>query len=148
MKTTTYCTPAKTRVFGFTLIELMIVVLIMSILGAIAYPGYRNYVLRAARSEGKASLVTVASKQEQFFQNNKTYTTDISGDLNEATMSETGKYTITAAADAGCTIATCYLLTATRAGGQTDDSDCGDFTLNSAGTKGVLNATKSASECW
>ena len=138
---------------GFTLIELMIVLTVLSIIAIIALPGYRDYVKRAARSEGKAMLVTAASAEEQFFLNNKTYTTTITGTtgLNMSNMSESGKYQLTVAAgttaNPGCAITTCFTLTATPQGGQTDDTECGNFTLESDGTKGV-SGTGGVTECW
>ncbi len=62
---------------GITLLELMIVVVIISILTAIAYPNYREYVTRAKRTEAKAALLQIATQQERFYLQNNTYTTDM-----------------------------------------------------------------------
>jgi len=51
---------------GFTLIELMIVVVIIGILAAIAIPNYQNYVRRTICEDAKASLVSVASALERY----------------------------------------------------------------------------------
>ena len=142
--------PTANKEAGFTLIELMIVVLIVSILGFIALPGYRNYSLRAARAEGKAMLVTAASKEEQFFLNNKTYTVTIAttAGLNMPNLSESGKYQLSITAGATGSITSSYLLTATPQGGQTDDLDCYTFTLGSDGMKGIVTGTAAVTECW
>jgi len=142
--------PTANKEAGFTLIELMIVVLIVAVLGFIALPGFRDYSIRAARAEGKAMLVTASSKEEQFFLNNKTYTVTIAGitGLNMATLSESGKYQLSITAGTTGNIATSYLLTATPQGGQTDDLDCYTFTLGSDGTKGIVTGTAAATECW
>lgn len=58
---------------GFTLIELMIVVAIISILTAIALPSYTNYVVRGKIPEATAQLASMQVKMEQFFQDNHTY---------------------------------------------------------------------------
>jgi type IV pilus assembly protein PilE len=62
---------------GVTLMELMIVVVIISILTAIAYPSYRQYVAKAKRNEAKSCLLQIATLQERFYLQNNTYTTDM-----------------------------------------------------------------------
>lgn len=51
---------------GFTLIELMIVVVIISILMAIAVPSYREYVERSERSQAMAELEAAAQAMERY----------------------------------------------------------------------------------
>ncbi|HBP5388065.1 TPA: prepilin-type N-terminal cleavage/methylation domain-containing protein, partial [Pseudomonas aeruginosa] len=51
---------------GFTLIELMIVVVIIAILAGIAYPSYDEYVKRGNRTEGQALLSEAAATQERY----------------------------------------------------------------------------------
>ena len=58
---------------GFTLVELLIVVTIVALLAVIAIPSYTNYIVRAKRQAASQLLLTVASRQEQFFMDNKTY---------------------------------------------------------------------------
>lgn len=58
---------------GFTLIELMITIAIISILAAIAVPAYNDYVQRGKIAEATAQLATMAVKLEQYFQDNRTY---------------------------------------------------------------------------
>jgi type IV pilus assembly protein PilE len=58
---------------GFTLVELMVVVVIASVLAAIAVPSYRDYVKRGKIPEATAGLATRRVQMEQFFQDNKTY---------------------------------------------------------------------------
>ncbi len=62
---------------GVTLLELMIVLVIISILAAIAYPNYREYIIRAKRTEAKAALLQIATQQERFYLQNNSYTQDL-----------------------------------------------------------------------
>ena len=58
---------------GFTLIEMMIVVAVIGILGAIALPAYHNYVIRGKIQEATSTLAANRVRLEQFFQDNRTY---------------------------------------------------------------------------
>ena len=59
---------------GVTLLELMIVVVIIGILTAIAYPNYREFAARAKRTEARALLMEIAVNQERWYlQNNTDY---------------------------------------------------------------------------
>ena len=57
----------RKKTAGFTLIELMIVVAIIGIVAAIAYPSYSQYILRSHRSEGMTFLAQAVANQERFF---------------------------------------------------------------------------------
>lgn len=140
---------------GFTLMELMIVVAIIGILAAIAYPSYQDYVLRSGRSDGQAWLMRIMQAQERFYSQNQTYTTNLgAGGLamgvaaNAAVISEDQRYSITAAACANVTIATCVMLSAAPQGAQARDNECGTLTLNSRGTKGEGGTAASFQDCW
>ena len=58
---------------GFTIIEVMIVVVIVAILAAIAIPSYTQYVTRSKIAEATSTLMSQRVKMEQFFQDNRTY---------------------------------------------------------------------------
>ena len=58
---------------GFTLVELMIAVVIVSILAAIALPAYSNYVKRGKISEATTNLSGLRVSMEQYYQDNRTY---------------------------------------------------------------------------
>ncbi len=130
---------------GFTLIELMIVVAIIGILAAIAYPSYDEYVKRGNRTEGQAFLSDVAARQERYFSQNNVYVTD-DADIAKLGLSNanspTSKYTLaiaTAADDGG------YTLTANQ---QFNDTKCGNLSLNALGVKGRSGTGKTLEECW
>jgi len=64
-------TPKTRR--GFTLIELMIVVAVVAILGAISLPAYTDFVIRGKIPDATSNLATKRVQLEQFFQDNRTY---------------------------------------------------------------------------
>ncbi len=120
---------------GFTLIEIMIVVVIVSILAMIAVPAYNDSVNKARRTDGQAALMDIMARQERYFTENSTYTTNLS-DLNiSSASSQEGYYTISLAA-CGSDIAICVIATATPGAAQADD---GWMTLDSTGAKDSEN---------
>ncbi len=134
---------------GFTLIEVMIVVAIIGILAAIAYPSYDEYIKRGHRSEGMAQLNDIAARQERYYAQAHTYIT-ASADLDKLGLivssgkveSATGKYAVTVDKvdkDGG------YTLTATQNFG---DTKCGNLTLNALGTKDRSGSGKTINDCW
>jgi type IV pilus assembly protein PilE len=126
------------RATGFSLIELMIVVVIVGILMGISIPAYQGYVMRSHRTDAHSSLLDIAARQERFVAQRNTYTTVVAAgtglNMGSAT-SEEGYYTLVAAACAGGVIANCYLITATAAGSQANDTGCTAITYDSAGSK-------------
>ena len=123
---------------GFSLIELMIVVIIIGVLLGISIPAYQGYVMRSHRTDAHSSLLDIAARQERFVAQRNAYTTVIAAatGLNMGSAnSRDNYYTLAAAACTGGVIANCYLITATAAGNQANDTGCTAITYDSAGTK-------------
>src|SRR5688572_30003429 len=87
-------TPNRRRMLGITLLELMIVILVIGVLGAIAIPSYRQYMMRAQRTEAKTALLRIAANQERFYLTNRTYSGNPALLGFVGGLSERGTYTI------------------------------------------------------
>jgi type IV pilus assembly protein PilE len=68
-----FSTGSRRPAAGFTLIELMIVVAVVGILAAVAYPLYTDYVQRSRIMEATSTMNDMRVRMEQFFQDNRTY---------------------------------------------------------------------------
>jgi type IV pilus assembly protein PilE len=78
---------------GFTLIELMVVVAVISILASIAYPSYTSAVLKGKRAEAKTALAELLQQQERFMTQKNCYlafTTDTRGTAVATAVSACG----------------------------------------------------------
>jgi len=130
--------------YGFTLIELMIVVVIIGVLAAIAIPAYQDYGKRARRADAKHALLDASLNQEKWRANNSSYaSTTVSVWSNTGALSLDGYYTI----DAVSGTASQYSITATPvAGGLQAGDDCGTFAIDANGedTTGSFADT----DCW
>lgn len=126
---------------GFTLIEMMIVVVILGILVSIALPSYQEHVRKGYRAEGQAFLNDVAARQERYNSQNNTYITAVSDEnlrkLGVAAQSQTKRYTLSLASTNG------YTLTATPT---FSDPKCGNLTLDAQGVRDVTSGDKDY--CW
>lgn len=124
---------APGRSQGFTLIELMVAVAIIGILAGLAWPSYRNYVMRANRSAAQQFMLDIANREEQYMLDARSYATGSSAltSLNLTVPTAVSpNYTLSVAAVTGPPVG--YLITATAIGNQLTD---GNLTLSSAGTK-------------
>ena len=134
------------RVRGFTLLELMIVVVIIAILAAIAIPAYGRYAFRAHRVDGQELLLRIATAQERYYSTNNAY-----GSLNDVGFanpnSEKGYYSAAMVVSAA---STAFVATATGVGEQSKDV-CGPLSIDNAGNKTPAPASASSNSngsCW
>lgn len=142
--------PAK----GFTLIELMTVILIVGILLSIGVPAYRDFVIRAQRTEAKTTLLRVQAEQEKFYMQNNTYTTDVNNPPPIGLgipASENVYYNIGIVAGAGG-LTVGYTVSATPAAGspQLADDQCALFSVTQSGVRYAESntAVDETQACW
>lgn len=127
------------RQTGFTLIELMIVVAVVGILAAIAYPSYLNYIEKSRRADAMNALAEIRIEQEKWRANNTTFTANLAS-LGISTESRDGHYdlSITTADASG------FTAEADPKGAQAGDTDCDPFRVTRSGP----DYAAADEECW
>jgi len=135
---------------GMTLIELMIVVAIIGIISAVAYPSYRDYVTSTNRAAANGDLLEISQWMERYFTANGRYT-NASGTAPAlpftTSPSDSSDVNYNISIPNGSVAAASYIIQAEPVGGQQDD-DCGTLTLDQTGAKGQSGAGMTVSDCW
>src|SRR5690554_3387041 len=117
---------------GFTLIELMIVVVIIGILSSIALPSYQQYTMRANRTDGMSAIQMLLDAQERYYADHISYTADLTKlGLADPYATPEGHYSIKASSCGGG-LSQCVELTTTAQGSQAKD---GNLVANTQGKK-------------
>lgn len=153
----------RPAVSGFTLVELLIVVVIIGILAAVAYPSYQRWTTETRRSDAHIALSQLANDLEKFYSEcNGAYTTNITPTPRSCTAPATGtlgrgatgdrspnsSYSLaialppTAGVPAGG-----YRITATPLGQQlANDKECTTLVLDSTGLRSATGSN--TARCW
>lgn len=143
---------------GFTLTELLVVVMIVSILVGMGLPGYRDFIQRSGRTDASTALLKMQALQEKFYLQNGIYASNAqlagappAGLGFVGAKTKHGYYNLTLVPDvAGLAVG--YTATAAIAAGgkQADDSDCAAFSVDQNGRRGANGGFNPADveECW
>ncbi len=147
---------------GFTLLEVMVVVVIAGLLLAIAIPSYRNHVVRTNRANAESFMSQVGSKEEQIMLDMRSYQAVTSNAAFANTPANGGiglsmspnissNYNIVVTVTAGPPPT--YTITATPINPPQNDTLCQVLTLNNVGAKGIASnggtaPTGNAQQCW
>ena len=147
---------------GFTLIELMVVVVIATVLLSIAVPSYMSQVRQSRRTEAKTAVLDLASREERYFSTNGAIYSTTPADLGytggafPAPVATDNYYTITVCSpaancdpNANPPAAPSYYITATPVAGssQASDAQCQSFSVDSTGQQFSTGSLPSQ-QCW
>ncbi|MET0856664.1 MAG: type IV pilin protein [Telluria sp.] len=126
---------------GVTLIELMVVLVIIGIISAIAYPSYTRHVLKSNRSNAQAMLMENAQFLERYYTVNNSYAgaAVVSAVVPKGATGTAIKYNVSFSVTPTAAV---YTVQAVPANSQTGDA-CGTMTLAHTGAQ-----TPTTGRCW
>lgn len=133
---------------GFSLIEMMVVMVIAAVLFGLALPAYTSYMQKTRRTDAKVALTTIAAQQERYFLKNNQYagSTTALGYSANPHISDEGYYSVVVTTTDGSD----FTATATAIGVQDEDADCATLTIADTGQKTAQSegAADTSSVCW
>ena len=152
MKPQVFQTAASGRQFrhaGFSLVELLVVLVIMGVLSAVALPAYTRYVQRGHRTEAMAALLESQHFMERYYSANGQYLSPANAVplLPQRLQGIPSQGTVRYQLSVREATLNSYVLQAVPEGSMAGDV-CGSLTINQTGLRGVLNSTRSVAECW
>ncbi len=123
---------------GFSLLELMIVVAIVGILAAVAYPSYQTYLRRSNAAAAQGFMLNVAQREEQYLLDARQYAVittnaEFGTLLSVSVPTEVSKFYTVRVANVGGNVRT-YLITAAPIAG-TMQAAQSTLSLDNLGTK-------------
>jgi type IV pilus assembly protein PilE len=146
--------PVRSR--GFTLTELMVVVVIVTILALIAIPSYNAQIRKSRRTEAKTAVLELASREEKYFSTANSYSTDptqlgYSATAGATFPQSTGQYyqiNVQVPDPSWAGTGPSYVITASPSTGspQNSDTQCTSFSVTQTGVETATGTLGDA--CW
>jgi type IV pilus assembly protein PilE len=144
---------AVKRSDGFSLIELMTVLVVIAVLAVIVFPSYQAYILKSHRPTAINAILDAASREARYYTTNNSYTTSMTAlgypaDPNPVSDSTSSHYydiSVASVTAGTSTTPAAFTIQAVPQGNQATDT-CGNFTYTDLGVKAVSSG--SLSDCW
>jgi len=151
---------------GITMVEMMVVVVIASILLAVAVPSYMNQVRQSRRTDARTSLLDLAGREERYFSTNAAAYTSVAANLGYPGFGTgnpvgSGYYYVSSVCSPACAPSAVpapsytIIILPLPGSSQVNDTACQGFAVDSTGaqyaeTGGAWNTTAVASGayCW
>lgn len=136
----------RSRQRGYTLLELLLTVSIVTIVTSIALPSYQNHVRRSHRGDAMSALMRIANAQEKFYLQNNTYSNSLADLDVEETQND--YYTL---ALSGVDVNGFTATASIKAGGaQVGDDLCTQFGIDATGALSARNngGGDTTTQCW
>ena len=147
---------------GFTLIEMMIVLAIIGVIAAIAFPSYQESVRKSRRAEARGQLLEVAQYLQRLYSQNDSFSADRSGTAatiptalaivprtaTAGTQAYDISFTTAASGSTNPSVSAFQIQAVRSANGPMARDKCGDFVVDNTGARNMLNTNETAANCW
>jgi type IV pilus assembly protein PilE len=142
--------PPRRTLDGFTLVELMVTVSIVSILATIAMVSYTSQIQKSRRTDARSAVMDLAGREEKLFSTTNAYSGTPS-DLGYGAVGAVFPITVGSGYyQVSVTVANppiSYLITATAFGSQVSDTKCTTLSVDQFGSQ-TSTGTETAATCW
>jgi type IV pilus assembly protein PilE len=142
---------------GYTLIEVLVTIVILSILAGIAIPAYTAQVRKSRRTDARTAVLDIAGREERLFSTTNSYSTtpsDIGYGAAAATfpmpVGDGGYYSVSVTTAAGPPATFTVTATPVSGKGQDKDAQCASFAVDQTGKQTALDSggSDATSACW